>query len=83
MARLSYQERKKLPSATFVFPGRRAYPIPDKAHARNAKARAAQSGSPEVEAKVDAAVARKFPDIGKPKSKKKPKGGLLGKARGR
>jgi hypothetical protein len=38
MAKLSYQQRKNLPGSSFVFPGKRAYPIPDAAHARNALA---------------------------------------------
>jgi hypothetical protein len=52
--------------ATKSFAGpNRSYPIPDKAHAANAKARASQFASPAVKAKVDAAVARKYPDMGK------------------
>lgn len=59
--KLTYEHRKKLPKKSFVFPGKRAYPIFDKNHARNALARA--SGKP-VEAAVRAAVHRKFPSIG-------------------
>jgi hypothetical protein len=65
MARLSYQEKKHLPTSTFAEPGKRKYPIPDKAHARNALARVAQFGSPAEKSKVRAAVHRKFPGIGK------------------
>ena len=67
MAKLTSKERKKLPSGSFVFPGDRSYPIPDKAHARNALARVAQHGSPAQKAKVKAAVHKKFPGIGKKK----------------
>ena len=61
MAKLTYKRRKSLPSSEFVFPGKRKYPIFDRSHAANAKARA--SGKPE-QARVDAAVARKYPSMG-------------------
>lgn len=67
MARLSYQERKHLPSSSFVFPSKRAYPIEDKAHARNALARVSQHGSAKEKAKVRRKVHKKFPGIGKGK----------------
>lgn len=41
MAKLTTKQRNKLPDSTFVGPDR-SYPIPDKAHAANAKARATQ-----------------------------------------
>jgi hypothetical protein len=63
MARLSYRERQSLPSRLFVFPKERRYPIPDRAHARNALARVAQHGTPAEKAKVRRAVRRRFPDI--------------------
>ena len=62
MAKLSYSARQELPKSEFVFPADKRYPINDEAHARNALARS--SGKPE-EAKVRAAVHRKFPGIGK------------------
>jgi hypothetical protein len=65
MAKLTYAERKKLPSSTFVEPGERKYPIPDKSHARNALARVAQHGSSSEKAKVRAKVHSKYPGIGK------------------
>ena len=40
MAELSTLQRKRLPKTVFGEPGQRAYPMPDKAHAANAKARA-------------------------------------------
>ena len=57
MARLTTQERKQLPSDKFALSGRR-YPVEDKAHARDAKARASRernAGRLSVadEAKVD------------------------------
>ena len=42
MATLSEKKRDKLKSSTFGLPDERKYPMPDKSHARNAKARAAQ-----------------------------------------
>ncbi|MBS0297254.1 MAG: hypothetical protein JSR45_13165 [Proteobacteria bacterium] len=42
MAELDAGKRNKLPDSKFAEPEKRAYPIEDKAHARNAKARASQ-----------------------------------------
>lgn len=70
MSKLTYAERKKLPSSTFVEPGARKYPIPDASHARNALARVSQHGSSAEKAKVRSAVHRKFPAIGKAKKGK-------------
>lgn len=42
MAKLTAAKRKKIPSKEFGEPGSRKYPMPDRAHAINAKARAAQ-----------------------------------------
>ena len=42
MAKLTTKKRNSLKKSTFALPGRRAYPIPDKSHAGNAKARARQ-----------------------------------------
>jgi len=41
MAELKTKTRKKLPDSAFAGPGR-SYPVPDKKHAVNAKARASQ-----------------------------------------
>ena len=43
MADLSTSARNHLPKSDFAEPEKRAYPIEDKPHARNAKARAAQA----------------------------------------
>ena len=58
MAELSTEDRKKLPKNKFAEPDKKAYPIEDKAHARNAKARASQAVkagrmSKAEEAKID------------------------------
>ena len=65
MAKLTTKQRAKLPLTTFGLPGKRAYPMPDKAHAANAKARAAQEVkagklSKAAQAKIDAKANRKL-----------------------
>lgn len=42
MAKLKSRQRKRLKKSQFGLPGKRKYPMPDKAHAANAKARARQ-----------------------------------------
>ncbi len=42
MAKLTTKGRKGLSESQFGLPGERKYPMPDKAHAVNAKARASQ-----------------------------------------
>lgn len=42
MAILTAEKRQGLRGATFGLPAQRKYPMPDKAHAANAKARATQ-----------------------------------------
>ena len=42
MVDLTTKDRKTLPSNVFGLPGERKYPMPDKAHAINAKARASE-----------------------------------------
>lgn len=59
MAKLTSKKRKSLPKSEFGMPGERKYPMPDKAHARNAKARASQMEkegklSKSSKAKIDA-----------------------------
>jgi hypothetical protein len=43
MTKLTTKARDELPDSTFAEPDKRAYPIEDKPHARNAKARASQA----------------------------------------
>ena len=66
---LSTKDRKKLSKKSFALPGKRKYPIPDKAHARNALARVAQNGTPAEQKKVKAAVRKRFPSLGKKKTR--------------
>ena len=67
MAVLSTKQRKKIPKSKFAIPskapGSGSYPIPDKAHARNALARVSQFGSPSEKATVRAKVKASFPTI--------------------
>lgn len=42
MAKLSSKSRNSLPKSDFGLPGEKKYPMPDKSHAANAKARATQ-----------------------------------------
>lgn len=63
MGTLSTQLRNALPASQFGEPGKRAYPMPDKSHAANAKARAAQQVkkgnlSEAEKAKIDAKANR-------------------------
>lgn len=74
MAVLSAEARKKLPDSAFAGPGR-SYPIPDKAHAANAKARATQEYeagnlSKSVHDKIMAAANEKLGDSAGEDSKK-------------
>ena len=58
MGKLNKKTRDSLPATDFAEPAQRAYPVEDKAHARNAKARASQAEhagrmSKAEEAKID------------------------------
>lgn len=63
MAELTTKGRKHIKTGNFAIPSRRAYPIHDIAHARNALARVAQHGTPVEKKQVRAAVKRKYPSI--------------------
>ena len=59
MSKLTAKARKALPKSAFGEPGKKAYPMPDKSHAANAKARASQAVkagrmSASEKAKIDA-----------------------------
>ena len=65
MAKLTAKTRNKLPKSDFGEPGKRKFPMPDKAHAANAKARASQAVnagrmSKSTEAKIDAKANKKL-----------------------
>ena len=68
MAKLTTKKRDSLKKSTFALPGERKYPIPDRAHAANAKARATQQYNKgnlsagalaEIRAKADAKLKKK------------------------
>ena len=67
MAKLNAAARKKIPKSEMGLPGKGtkkggavsgSYPMPDRAHAINAKARAAQFASPSEKAKIDSKANR-------------------------
>lgn len=63
MAKLTAKKRNKLPKSDFGLPGQEKFPMPDRAHAANAKARATQMVnkgklSPASKAKIDAKANR-------------------------
>jgi hypothetical protein len=62
MATLTAKARKSIPKKEFGLPGEKKYPMPDKSHAANAKARASQmekagklsaSGKAKIDAKAN------------------------------
>lgn len=63
MAKLTAQARREIPTRDFAGPDR-SFPIEDRSHAQNALARASNA-TPEIKARVTAAVKRKYPDMGK------------------
>lgn len=59
MTVLKAKARKELPKSDFGLPGKKAYPMPDKSHAGNAKSRASQQVNAgkmnkSTESKIDA-----------------------------
>jgi hypothetical protein len=67
MAKLTTKGRKALPSKDFGLPGTRSYPMENRSHAANAKARAAEefhsgnlsaSQKARIDAKADKILAR-------------------------
>lgn len=59
MSTLTTAKRKKIPNTEFGLPGEKKYPMPDKSHAANAKARATQMAnkgklSDSSKARIDA-----------------------------
>jgi hypothetical protein len=63
MSKLTAKKRNSLPKSDFGLPGKEKYPMPNKSHAANAKARATQMVnkgklSPSSKAKIDAKANR-------------------------
>lgn len=63
MARLSYQQKKRMKPGTFALPKERKYPIPDIAHGRNALARVDAYGNADEKLKVRRAVFARYPSL--------------------
>ncbi len=68
MAKLNAAKRNKIPKKEFGLPGERKYPMEDKSHARNAKARASEmenkgklsaSSKAKIDAKANRVLGRK------------------------
>jgi len=64
MAKLTAEQRNRLPEKDFAGPDR-SYPVSDESHARNALARVSQFGTPSLKARVRAKVRAKYPGMGK------------------
>jgi len=63
MAKLTAAERRRLPGSAFAIPAKRAYPIPDENHARDALREVAANGSAAEQRQVRAAVAQRYPHV--------------------
>lgn len=68
MSKLDAKERKKIPKGKFGLPAEKKYPMEDKVHARNAKARASEmehkgklsmSSKLKIDAKADKVLGKK------------------------
>jgi hypothetical protein len=68
MAKLDAEDRKEIPKGEFGLPSERKYPMPDRSHAANAKARATQqqekgnlsaADAERIRAKANAILSRK------------------------
>ena len=78
MADLTTAKRKKIPPKKFGLPSERKYPMPDRAHAANAKARASQQyNKGNLSASEKEKIDRKANGILYGNKKKSSKPGLL------
>lgn len=71
MAVLKAHQRRKLQKGSFALPGKRKYPIHDKAHAKAALSYAARSDTEGSYETVRAKVLQKFPSLKQSGGKKK------------
>jgi hypothetical protein len=75
MAKLTAEQRKKLPKSSFAVPGKApasgSYPVNDRNHAKAALSMSARHGTPAEKAAVKAKVKGKFPGMLKDKAKGK------------
>ncbi len=72
--KLTYTERKDLPTGVFAIPSERKYPIEDEDHARAALMMVSTHGTPAEQEQVRKAVAERFPNLEK-------QAGILGPVR--
>ena len=68
--KLTAAKRNAVPASQFGLPGQRKYPMPDRSHAANAKARASQQEhvgrlSPSQKAEIDRKANRVLGETGK------------------
>jgi hypothetical protein len=63
MSTLNAAQRNALKTSDFALPKERAFPIHDLAHAKDALSRVAQSGTPDEQTKVTAAVHKRYPEL--------------------
>ena len=63
MAKLRGKARRRLPKKSFALPGKRNYPIHDRAHAANALSRVSQHGTTSQKRAVRSAVCRRYPSM--------------------
>ena len=63
MAKLTSGARKRMKLSDFAEPAKKAYPINDISHARNALARASANATPSEQARIRSAVKAKFPSV--------------------
>ena len=81
---LSITDRKKLDKKLFALPNRRKYPIPNKAHARNALVRVAQHGTTVEQKKAiadvrNASQCRSRGDLERLNNRPQPVAGTIGR----
>jgi hypothetical protein len=60
MAKLTSKGRAKIKTSNFALPGKRAYPIEDKSHAKAALSMVSRYGSTQEKKQVRSAVKRKY-----------------------
>jgi len=63
MAKLNAARRNALPKTSFVFPGKRAYPIHTRQHGIAALGRVRQHGTPAQQNAVRSADCRRYPGL--------------------
>jgi hypothetical protein len=63
MPKLTAAERRKLPNSAFAIPAKRAYPIPDESHARDALREVKANGTAAEQRQVRIGVARRYPNL--------------------